>query len=181
MRYGCYLPSRRTEKLSGGPQIFVEGKKQWMASCYPPPSGPASWVCPRLHPAYHLLPAHSFLLHLCSPPVSVTCCKLTCIQPCAFLVYTCHLVVSQPTARPVGPSVTLCTGPRLWPTGHRRRLWFHCVCPGRPTTGPLHVLVPLLIIYLIPPDLSELKSNISQGKPSLDLPDEVRFLVAVIV
>ena len=45
------------------------------------------------------------------PPLPVTCLELTCVQPCTFLVCTCHLVVSRVTARPAGPSVTQCSDP----------------------------------------------------------------------
>lgn len=45
----------------------------------------------------------------------------------------------------------------------------------------MHVLLPLLITYLIPPDLSELSSDIFHAKPSLGLPDAVRFLLTAII
>lgn len=45
----------------------------------------------------------------------------------------------------------------------------------------MHVLLPLLITYLIPTDLSELSSDVFHAKPSLGLPDEVRFLTTAII
>lgn len=123
-----------------------------------------SGVCPLPTSPCHVLISHSFQLGLLH--FLITLCQFKFVQPFAFLVCICHLVIRRVTARLMEPRRTLCTrtgSNRSAPMVVFRSIRF----PDRPTPGPLFPL----IIYLIPMNLSELNSNIFQGRASLDLAD----------